>query len=134
VSKENVEIVRTGLEAWNRGDFDQSLAEMAPDVVWRTSGVIPDLETEYRGHDAVREFWRAWTGSWDHIRIATEKYVDLGDQVVVLATFHARSRDDIAVDQPIAFLFTVTNGRLSAFQSYWERKQLYADIDPRLFE
>jgi ketosteroid isomerase-like protein len=75
------------------------------------------------------EFWRAWTDSWDHISVDTEELVDLGDHVLVLAHFRAGSREEIKVDQPIAFLFTIGNGRLTAFQSYWERDTVWPDVE-----
>jgi ketosteroid isomerase-like protein len=129
MSQQNVEMVRRGLDAWNRRDWEAGLADLDPDIVWRTSGVVPDLETSYRGHDGVMEFWRAWTDSWDHISVDTEELVDLGDHVLVLAHFRAGSREEIKVDQPIAFLFTIGNGRLTAFQSYWERDTVWPDVE-----
>jgi ketosteroid isomerase-like protein len=32
MSQENVEIVRRGLDAWNRRDWDEALKDAAPDV------------------------------------------------------------------------------------------------------
>jgi ketosteroid isomerase-like protein len=128
MSQENLDIVRDGLDAWNRRDFEATLGNMDPGIVWRTSGVIPDLDEAYVGYDRLREFWRAWTGSWEHIQIETEELVDLDDKVLVLARFCAGSRDEITVHQPIAFLFTIRDGLVTEFQSYWERDNVYADI------
>ena len=55
MSQENVEIVRRGINAFNRGDLDEVLADYAPDVEWHTTGEFAD--------DASIAGMRAWNGS-----------------------------------------------------------------------
>ena len=64
MSRENVELVRVGYEAWNRGDMDAMLAIFHPDVELVTTGVFPGLDPAYRGHDGFRKFWRDFRGTW----------------------------------------------------------------------
>jgi ketosteroid isomerase-like protein len=40
MSEENVELVRTGYEAWNRSDLDGVLAVLAPDLEFVTTGLF----------------------------------------------------------------------------------------------
>ena len=121
MSQENVEIVRAGMEAWNRRDFDAVLATLAPEVEWGLSGAVPDVADVYHGHDGVRAFWEGWTASWEEIQNEPEEYIDLGDSVLVLVHFRASGRNQIAVDQSVAFLFTMRDGLVVRFQSYWDR-------------
>jgi ketosteroid isomerase-like protein len=62
MSEENVELVRTGYEAWNRSDLDGVLAVFAPDVELVTTRLFVGLDPVYRGHDGFKKFWRDFRG------------------------------------------------------------------------
>jgi ketosteroid isomerase-like protein len=49
MSQENVEIVRRGYEAFNKGDLEGMVASFAPDFEYVASGAIPDADGIYRG-------------------------------------------------------------------------------------
>jgi ketosteroid isomerase-like protein len=38
MSEENIENVRRGIDAWNRGDLDEALADYAPEAELRSLG------------------------------------------------------------------------------------------------
>jgi ketosteroid isomerase-like protein len=42
MSQENVEVVKTAFEAWNRGDLDGWLAEADPEIEWHALPDAPD--------------------------------------------------------------------------------------------
>ena len=44
MSKENLEIVRAALNAFNEGDFDKSVANLAPEFEYIPTGTIPGSE------------------------------------------------------------------------------------------
>jgi hypothetical protein len=56
MSDENVELVREGYEAWNRGDLDWPLDHITPDYEFRTAQLFPDTEAVYRGREGLRQF------------------------------------------------------------------------------
>ncbi len=45
MSKENVEVVREAVAAFNRGDLDAALERMHPDIEWQTPDAFPDAGT-----------------------------------------------------------------------------------------
>ncbi len=57
MSRENVELMRSSLDGWSRGDIGAWLAPCHPDIEFRTSGVYPGLDPSYRGHAELRHFW-----------------------------------------------------------------------------
>jgi ketosteroid isomerase-like protein len=57
MSKENVELYRRGIEAFNRRDLEAFLALAHPDVVG-ISRVLAIEGGSYRGHDGTREWWK----------------------------------------------------------------------------
>jgi ketosteroid isomerase-like protein len=126
----NVALVLRGIERWNAGDWEGALEDLDPDVEWHTSGDIPGFDPVYRGHDGVRRFWKAWTETWEAIRIDVEQVVDRGEDVFLIARFHARGRDGVEVDQPVGFRFTsdADSDRLTRFESYWNRDEMPLDV------
>ena len=83
MSRENVERVRVGYEAFNRGDVDAALEGFSPDTEWRVLGVLPEDEV-YRGREGVRRFWQMWHDSFEGFQIKVEEIIDAGDRIVVL--------------------------------------------------
>ena len=49
MSQENVEVVRKGIDALNRGDLDGWAACLSPDVVWESRSVSLGLKTYTEG-------------------------------------------------------------------------------------
>ena len=61
MSQENVEVVRSIMDAHERGDFDAVFAGYDPEIEWHLSPVfarVSDFESVYYGHEGVRAFWR----------------------------------------------------------------------------
>ena len=58
MSRENVEVVRRGLEAWQRDNLDGWLSTCDPAIGWHTAleRLIGGIESSYRGIDGLRRF------------------------------------------------------------------------------
>ena len=82
MSKENVEIIRKGYEAWGRGDLDAVYAAYDSEIEWDATR-IADGQV-YHGHGGVRRFWRRQLGTWEDHRIEAEEFIDAGHQVVAI--------------------------------------------------
>ena len=83
MSRENVERVRIGYEAFNRGDLDAALEGFPPDVEWHVWGELPEREV-YRGPEGIKQFWQMWRDSFEGFEIKVERIFDADDRVVVL--------------------------------------------------
>jgi len=75
MSQENVEIVRRALDA-----FDADLTGMArfwdAEIDWRAIEGAPDDVGLFKGHDAMRRYYRQWFETFDDFRIETEELID----------------------------------------------------------
>src|SRR5437764_1181383 len=93
MSQENVEIVRTGYDAFARGDLDGVLAMMDPDVEW-VPAIAPLLGVEpVRGRDALRRFFtHDLPEGFDDFEAKAASIEDLGDAVLVSTHYFARGR------------------------------------------
>src|SRR4029450_12225709 len=106
MSEENVEMVRRGYEAFNRGDIDGVLDLCAPGIEWSDMATFDtDAVT---GKEAVRAYFKMGMEPWEEIRREPEEIIDLGgDQVLVLVHATGRGRESsVEVDARVADLLT----------------------------
>lgn len=81
-----LDIIRGGIEAFSRGDFDAALIGFDPDIEWEVGpDLLPDGQT-YRGHEGVLEFWHTWHQLFNPTRLEIEECTDLGDDRVCVIT------------------------------------------------
>jgi ketosteroid isomerase-like protein len=81
MSQENVETLRRAFEAFNRGDLEGAVADLAPDVEYVASGATPGFGGVYQGPEAYRQFLEELVGAFDNLRIKIHEFIDAGDQV-----------------------------------------------------
>ena len=122
MSEENVEIVRAAFDAFNRGDRDAALKDMAQDYELDMSRAIsPDQRGVY-GPDQVRQFWADTVKPFESFRFEAEEFIEAGDQVIVPATAHARGRDGIEVTARSATIYTIRDGAIVRMCMYQTRQ------------
>jgi ketosteroid isomerase-like protein len=88
MSKENVELVRRAVDAFNARDLDVSLALMDDDVEVIPRAVSMEGGSHYQGHDGVRRWWKDLLGVFPDFTIEVVEVRDLGD--LTLATMRLR--------------------------------------------
>ena len=113
MSGENVELVRSSLDGWSRGDVEGWLALLDPDVEFRTSGVYPGVDPIYRGHAELRRFWEVFREPWESIQIRIDQVREAGDQVVSLCLFEGHARDGMIVRREAAAVWTIRDGKVA---------------------
>jgi ketosteroid isomerase-like protein len=88
MSEENVEIVRRVLDAWNRRDIDDLLADADPGIEYVNSPTAVEPGTR-RGVAEVSAVWRA---QWEILdaRLEVDRVFDRGDEIVVLGRLSRR--------------------------------------------
>jgi ketosteroid isomerase-like protein len=91
MSEENVEALRRGYAAVNRGDLDGLLMNVQPDVEF--TSLIAEAEGEiFHGHDGVRRWWKEVVLPLGGLYGEPEEVRDLGDTVIarVAGTYRPR--------------------------------------------
>ena len=83
MSQQNVEVVRTGIEAWNAGDMDALRETYDPDAIMRTPEGWPE-PGPYVGREAVMRQFEQARQTWDADAIELiGDFVHAADRVVV---------------------------------------------------
>ena len=81
MSGENVEVVRTLAEWFQRRQHERAFEFYDPEIEWDAtprSGLQPDNAGIYHGYDGVRAFWREWLSAWSDLQFEIEDVVDGG--------------------------------------------------------
>jgi uncharacterized protein len=125
MSQENVENLKTLLEAWSveawRQGEDMSLLD--PEVVYEDTTLPDHVGEAYRGHEGVSRATARWVEAYDTFSIELERIVDAGDRVVSIHRVRARARHSgIEGEGPVAYLWTFRGGKVIRFESFREPK------------
>jgi ketosteroid isomerase-like protein len=129
MSEKDLEIIRAGVEALNRGDVGGLEAALDPDVELVPLRAVLD-GTVYRGHEGMRR-WLADIGEdWTRyeLQLAALKELKSG-QVLVEATMRLRGRSGVAVDSPAAWLCELRGGRVSRIRFFADAETALAAAD-----
>src|SRR4029450_8653428 len=89
MSQENVEIVRSFYEAANRGDWEGVFRDLDPDFELTTppglDATPPGLDAGgYRGRGECQGFWEEMCTAFEGYSLQPEKFIETGDQVVIV--------------------------------------------------
>ena len=119
MSRENVEVVRRGVEAWNQRDADLWLSDAAPEVEWMPAGPATVERTAYRGYEEVATGLATVWGTWEEFRLQESEVRDLGDSVLWLGRVTMRGgASHVELDHEFAFHAVLRNGKVTAVRSF----------------
>ncbi len=134
MSEENVNIMRKGYDAFNRGDIDAVLGLMDPNIEWHEPEVqgLPFGGT-HRGPEAVaRNVFQSAIKNWDDFQVVPETFLDADDVVVVLGRFLGRAKaSGRTLDAPFAHVWALRNGKIAQMRNYTDTAQFLRTLRPR---
>ncbi len=122
MSKENVEIVRAAVDAWNRGDWDATLKDGAPSFEFDFSRSVGPGRGVY-SLDQMRGYFREFVEAWESLRLQVDEFIEARDHVVMPNTLHARGRDGVEVQAHGAWVWTIRDGSITHLCFYQERHE-----------
>jgi ketosteroid isomerase-like protein len=119
MSQENVERLRTALEAYNREGPEAIIGLLSPDVEWIADRSDMGRVT-YRGRDGVRKSFEELYEGFDRLAFEVDKLIDEGNQIVALGQMYARGRSTgVEARIPLAVVFTAgEDGKLIRYESF----------------
>jgi ketosteroid isomerase-like protein len=126
MSEENVEVMRRGIDAWNRGDRDGWLAAFSPEAEWHTTGRFAD-QGVYRGREGLAAYWEEFREDMEELSSSVSEIRAIGDKVYIAATATGRGkRSKAAFDVPVWFVTTVRDGMVVRVETYDDHQQALA--------
>jgi ketosteroid isomerase-like protein len=119
MSQENIDRVKSGFDAHNRGDLDALVELYAPDAVFETL-----LLGTRHGNEAIREIYEENQKTLSGYDVVPVELIDVGDRVVVVVQMLGKGAvSEIALDEGFAFVFTLKDGRVVREQAFRNREE-----------
>jgi ketosteroid isomerase-like protein len=125
MSRENVEVVRRGFDAFAARDAEALLALIDADVVWAPA-IAPLLGVEtMRGKEALRRFlFEDLFDGFDDFRAEPLAFEDLGDHVLVQSRYTGHGeRSGLEIDQVFSAIYVVRDGKVVSMRDYETRAE-----------
>ena len=123
MSEENVEIVRSVGEAFNRRDWDAMFRDQHPDVELTTPPRGPNAGT-YRGREECQGFWQDLLAAFEAWSVEREEHFESGDQVVVVAKNRVQPKGTGAeIELRNGLLFTIRDGKIVSVRIFAEPEE-----------
>jgi ketosteroid isomerase-like protein len=120
MTQENIDLVKEGFAAYNRGDLDAVMATCDPSVEFKTL-----LLGTHTGRDAIRVLYEENQQTLAGYRLDPEEIVDVGpDQVLAVVRLGgAGPFSNIALRDPMAFLITIKDGHVLRQQTFRNKEE-----------
>jgi ketosteroid isomerase-like protein len=126
MSRENLEVVRRAIDAFNGGGIDAALQFFDEQIEWTTTGIFLEAGT-YRGHDGVRRYMGALATELADLHSEPEEFIDVGDVVVVPFHLLARGKQSGApVDFSGVLVYWLRNGKIFRIRNYLGKSEALA--------
>jgi ketosteroid isomerase-like protein len=119
VSQENVERIKAGFAAHNRGDIEALVELYDPEAVFETL-----LLGTHHGNEAIRLIYEENQKTLSGYDVVPVELIDSADKVVaVVQTVGSGPASEIAVDDRFAFVFTFKCERVVREQAFRNRAE-----------
>ena len=123
MSRENVEVARRTIEAFNRRDFNVALRDVTPDATFDMSHSRGPDACVYTGHDAIRRLWTDITEGFEQHTMVPGEFISHGEHVVVPITSRTTGRGGIEVEAKSTMVATFRDGRMVWWTMYQDRDE-----------
>jgi ketosteroid isomerase-like protein len=128
MSQENVEFAKGLFAAASDMDKEALLSALPeliaqacdPEIEWYEDPQRADAHV-YRGRDGVRESFERWLDQWDEYGAEAERFIDCGDDVLVVAREHGRgARSGATVSGRIFIVVTFRDGKVLRYREFYD--------------
>ena len=129
MSQQNVEVVRRGIEAWNRRDGELWLSYATPEIEWIPAGPAAVERSVYRGHaEAASGFESVWQ-AWEEFRFEESEVRNLDGSVLWLGRVKMRgTASHVALDQEFALHFVLRDGKFVTVRAFVAWHEALANV------
>lgn len=119
MSQQDVEVMRTAYKAFNGGDIPGALSAFDPQIEWNEPGGGNAPTGVFHGTESVgNDVFSMIPANFNEFRANPDRFIDAGDDLVVVGAFRGRSKAGQQFDIPFAHVWAMTNGKAARFHNY----------------
>ena len=129
MSETNVEIVRAGIDAWNRRDYEAAIGFLHADVELVPMRAVFE-GTVYRGPEGFRAFLDDMNEDWEDFSLEPDEFREIdGERVLVLGRMQGRGKaSGMEFEAPAAWVCELRDGRVTKVQFYAHEEAAQDDL------
>jgi ketosteroid isomerase-like protein len=119
MSQENVEIIKRGIDAFNRRDVETFADLATEDFVWLPALPGAVEGGSYLGRCGISRYFSESQSTWEQLTVLCDELRDLNDSVLVLGRALGRGLGSGAeVETPLAFIAEFRGHQISKASTY----------------
>lgn len=100
-----------------------------PHMEWGWSDEFPGLAGVYEDRRDPNPRLRSWLSEWEHWRIEADDYLELGDHVIVLTSYHGRGKGSgVEIHQQGAHVCELRDGKLVRLEVFASRERALESV------
>jgi uncharacterized protein len=123
MSRAEIEAIRAVYEAAGKRDWDTAFTYAQPDFTLEAAPQNP-IAGSYRGREQVRGFFEELWAAFESVSNEPDRFVELGDRVLVFLTVTFRPTDsDNTIQMRMNHLWTFEGGKAARCEVYTERAE-----------
>ena len=128
MSQENVEVVQRAFAEFERGNFwIPEIFDPSVRVVWLAPLAGQGVETV--GLDLMTRSIKDWLQSFEQVTTVPERFIDAGDQVVVIAEWRGRGKaSGVFTKWRYGAVWTLRDGKVISIDSYTDPADALEDV------
>src|SRR2546421_10142846 len=93
-----------------------------PDIEWIEDPQRPDGRI-YLGHEGVRESFERWLENFEEYAFEAERFVDCGDDVLVVAREHGRgAASGASASSRIYVIYTFRGSKIARYREFYDEQ------------
>jgi uncharacterized protein len=125
----NADLIRPIYEEWGRGNWRPAFDVYHPEMEWGWSDEFPGLAGVFEDRRDPNPRLHAWLSEWDHWRAVAEEFLEIGDHVVVLATYLGTGKGSgVEIRQEGAHVFELRDGRVVRLEIFASRERALQSV------
>ncbi len=119
-----MEIVKRGIDAFNRRDVDAFAEVTSIDLELSTALARTVEGGSYRGREGIDTYFADLRDTWDEVRILGDEFRDLGDRVLVLGRLEGRGKGSgVPVKASWGMISEFRDGKTSRIRTYLDHDE-----------
>ena len=119
MSQQDLAIMRSAYEAFNRGDIPAVLGAMDPGIEWNEPGGGRAPRGAFRGPQSVaNDVFSTVPQNFEDFQAQTDQFIDAADRLVVTGQFRCKTKSGQQVDVPFVHVWTMRGEKATSFHNY----------------
>jgi uncharacterized protein len=126
----NADLIRPIYDEWGRGNWQPAFDVYHPEMEWGWSDEFPGLAGVFADNEQPNPRLRAWLSEWEHWRAVPEEFLEIGDHVVVLASYRGRGKGSgVEIRQEGAHVFELRDGKVVRLEVFASRERALQSVE-----